>query len=128
MALFRQLFFYGLGGGLSVLSNMGMYWLLLLASVPYLVAGALSFLFGMITSFLMHKYVTFRSAGGAGREFGRYAFVTFLNLLANLGILYVLVDLLGANELSGGLIATALIAVWSYFIYKHFAFRHAPAA
>ncbi|MES2437250.1 MAG: GtrA family protein [Patescibacteria group bacterium] len=91
----------------------------------YLQSGIYAFALSIVVSFILQKWWTFSHdpLNKINVEIGLYLANALINVVLNTLILYILVDILHAYYLVAQIIASLLIAVLSYFIYKHFIFR-----
>jgi dolichol-phosphate mannosyltransferase len=90
----------------------------------YLWSVIVAFILANIVSFLLQKYWTFeeRSTADAPRQFTRYLIISITNSGINTGIVYVLVTTLATPYLIAQVIAAAILALTSFFIYRRFVF------
>ena len=92
--------------------------------VYYLFSVVLAFLFGLIVSFLMMKHWTFQD--GSYEEVNRQAAVYFgialFNLVLNTTLVYLLVEAVHVWYVFSQVMSSLLIAISSFFIYKHLIF------
>ena len=118
-------------GVTNTVVDLGAFYLLtLIPGVPDMVAKTISYLLGIINSFVWNKYWTFNAKGsGRGwREFGLFFLVNLPPLIVNI----VVFALLGLWTTSGSLIAregkafiAAIVAVvWNFLGSRYLAFRH----
>ena len=88
----------------------------------YVAAGTLGFTFGIIASFLLQKFWTFQNTDfsfkDSGRQFFFYLFTAVFNLGLNSFLIYIFTDKIGTGYFLSALIASALVAVESFFIYR----------
>lgn len=116
---------YILSGGAAALTNLSSFFILVhLLSVHYLIASVLAFSAGIVASFTLHKFWTFNDQEVRRIHFqlASYLGVTFGNLALNTLLVYLFVTWLGFWYLLAQILAGALIAVSSYFIYRGFVF------
>lgn len=111
-------------GGIGVSVNLGLFHLLYVAGVPYLTGSIVALLVSMVVGFLLQKYWTFedRMLAGAHVQFLQYAALALGNLALNTAIVYVLIGKLGVFYLLAQAIAAALVATYSFFVYRWFIF------
>lgn len=96
------------------------------------VANVLSYVAGMLNSFLLNRVWTFRAGDGpVAKQAWRFTAVNIVSLVASTLIVFVLVDRLGWNEIAVWVPLAALIMVANYIGMKYWAFaarRGAPHA
>lgn len=116
---------YIISGGTAALTNLCIFFILVhVLSVQYLIASALAFSAGIVASFTLHKFWTFNNqdTSRVHFQFATYLVITLGNLLINTFLVYVFVDWFNILYLIAQLLAGAIIAVTSYFIYQKFVF------
>ncbi len=112
-------------GAIGISVNLGVFHVLYILGVPYLVGSMTGLLISMGVGFVLQKYWTFEepSSERARSQFVQYALLALGNLALNTGIVYVLVDKLGMYYLLAQTIGAATIAIDSFFIYRAFIFK-----
>jgi putative flippase GtrA len=73
----------------------------------------------------MQKYWTFteKSSTQTGKQFALYVAIAGVNIGANTLIVYILTGLLGLHYLIAQFIGASVVAIWSYFLYRHILFK-----
>ena len=86
-----------------------------------------SFVFAFFVSFVLHKFWTFgdRSQEGMHMQMGAYLFVAVVNLSLNTLLVYLFVEQTGLHYIIAQILASALIAIESFFVYQRFIFKTA---
>lgn len=121
-----QIIYYLIAGSIGAAVNIGFYILLLqVFGVWYVVASIIAFLCAVVVSFMLQKYVTFNNWGREKIpvQFGSHVMLAGINVIANTAIVFFLVEQLKSGQISAQVIASLIVAVWSYFIYKSFIFK-----
>jgi putative flippase GtrA len=114
---------YGLVGGTAFLIDLAT--LILLRDVvkwTLPVATAFALLAGLVASYLMQRFLTFRQSTVSWHSLWKYAILVTVNWGATLLIIH-LVETAGVSYVFGKVLATAVITVWNYFIYRFWIFR-----
>lgn len=113
-----------MAGSVAFLANFSVYLLFLKLGLAYVWASVIGFCLGILVSFLAHKFFTFqnRVVGKTGRQLLMHITLLSFNLVANTAILVVLVELVHVGEILGAFVTNAVIAVWSFLIYKQVVF------
>jgi len=90
----------------------------------YVGSATLAFIVAVIISFSSHKWWTFRDfhRGAINRQFVFYLILQIANLGLNVALIYLLVDVIGVWYLLSQAIISTLLAITSFFIYKHIVF------
>lgn len=87
------------------------------------VANVLSYVAGMLNSFLLNRVWTFRAGDGpVAKQAWRFTAVNIVSLVASTLVVFVLVDRLGWNEIAVWVPLAALIMVANYVGMKYWAF------
>lgn len=90
----------------------------------YLVASALAFSVSFCVSFLLQKFFTFRDheTERMHTQAALYLVVFLCNIAINTALMYTFVDIVGISYLISQVLTGGIIAMGSYFIYKHLIF------
>jgi glycosyltransferase involved in cell wall biosynthesis len=107
-------------GTLGMLLNVGvLYALTEYTGMWYLASEVVAFIVAVSITFFLQKFWTFRQRDKSriAHESLRFFGINALNLALNAAILYALVDGLGLWYVLGQVIASALIALESFFVY-----------
>jgi len=119
-------------GAAAAAVNLGLTALLAwLEVLPYLATVSLAFIVATLVSFLLQKHVTFRGEHRLRTSHQMFLFyaVVLVNLIINDAIVYVLYEQLAVRVLVlDQALASVLIAVYSFFLYRHGVFKHAAPA
>lgn len=92
--------------------------------INYLVSGTISFFLGTVVAYTGQKYFTFKDAEKKiARQFGLFAFISFIGLLINLGVLKICVDVLGLHYMIGKVIAIGIGFFWNYTANRKITFK-----
>lgn len=116
---------YIISGGTSAFSSLVLLFIFVhFLQVPYLIASIFAFILGFLVSFTLQKFWTFadREISRAHIQLAWYLAITLGNLLINTFLVYVFVAWLGIWYLLAQFIASAFIAIISYFTYQRFVF------
>lgn len=91
----------------------------------YLLATVVAFVVALIVSFIFQKYWTFqnKSHDNIHIQVSFYIILALINLGINTFLMYVFVDLIYIWYMFAQIISSLLIAVNSFFIYKHHIFK-----
>jgi putative flippase GtrA len=101
------------------------------SGIGYAVFKGISFVIANIASYFWNKYWTFAAQNRATvKEFGKFFGVSVIGLLINVGVAFLVVDVIGApSGISAGrwanvglLFATLASVVWNFVGYKFFVF------
>jgi putative flippase GtrA len=121
---------FGIVGVSNTLLAFSVYTLLLkVFGVWYLAASGIGFGVGAVNGFLLNRRWTFKEHVGDALTPVRWTVVQGCGLLANLGLVYVLVSDASLDKLVGQAFATAIVVVLTFFANRAWTFRmHAPVA
>lgn len=112
-----------ISGGSAAIIEYGTFLLLSLAlHTNVLVANSISFLCGLITSFLLNKHWVFGSKNAAHKEFVHYFILAIVNLCISTGLVWFMVNI-HIPSFVAKLIAMVIIAIWNYFIFSRLIFK-----
>lgn len=116
---------YGFSGAVSFVTNLIVYILLLtLFDMWYITASVVAFCIGAVVSFALHKIVTFQeySYSAIAGQFKSYVIILISNVIANAALLAGIVIFFEIDKISAAVVSNAIVACWSFFVYRHFVF------
>jgi putative flippase GtrA len=122
---------YLISGGTAALINLAVLYVLAdIFHVWYLLSSVIAFTLALAVSFLNHRLFTFHHSADAiwHKQFVPYMVITISNIVLNALLMYVLVDIFDLHHMPSQIISSALIAIESFFAYRHFVFHDQPAA
>ena len=96
--------------------------------VNYLISNSLGYLGGIITSFILNKYVNFRSDGQIVFEFPVFIASFAIAYLADMLVLSFLVEILQVRQIVGLVMAAAVYTVLFYFLSRFIVFKKGSPA
>ena len=96
---------------------------LLFGENNYQVALAVSWAISSIISFSAQKYLVFRSKGNWIKEYLKCCTTWFFSYLINAGLLETFVKIFHLNSYLAQIISTGLTAIFTYVLFKKFAFK-----
>jgi putative flippase GtrA len=112
---------YLLSGGIAAATNLGALYILTdFFGLYYIISGIISFLVALLVSFTLQKKWTFEdhTTHLTHQKFALFASVALLNLLANTLLLYTFAEIFRLHYLLAQILASGLVATWSFFVYK----------
>ncbi len=142
-AVFYQLAKFALVGGLNFLIDMGaLNFLIFYTGISSGLAQTgfkgISFFAAVINSYFWNKFWTFKrsTTEKAGKEFLQFFIVSIIGFAINLGIDYVIVNMItpfaglqkGAWAQFGALLAAVVALAWNFAGYKFIVFENKPRA
>jgi len=123
-AKFRNLILYGIIGGGCAALDFGVYTILCYFDVlPYLWANVISIHCGIFCSFFLNRSLNFRVKDKATLRFLSFYAVGLVGLGISEGMLYLMVDQAGWNELVCKLISIVVVALTQFFLNKYITFK-----
>lgn len=96
---------------------------LILGESAYQIALALAWAISSVVSFTTQKFLVFKGNGSWMKEYIKCCATWFFSYLINAGLLEFIVKVLHLNVFIAQIIATLSAAVFTYFLFKKFAFR-----
>lgn len=115
-----------IAGGTGAVVNLTALYLLVTYGQVHPVLGSMgSFVVAFFVSFTLQKLWTYRNYDKetAKKQMAVYLGIQLINLAINTACMYVLVHYTPVHYLAAQIITSALIAVESFFLYKHVVFR-----
>jgi len=113
-------------GGLAAGTKLAIFFVLFsIFHVWYLLASGIAFAFSVVVGFYMQKYFTFQdlSKEHTHKQASMFIFVSGINFLVNIVVMYVLVDAFRVNEILAQILTISIIACWNFFVYQKFVFK-----
>ena len=90
----------------------------------YLLSATVSYCVGIVVGYIGQKTITFKDRNKQiAKQFGLFAFISFIGLLINLGVLKICVDVIGLHYMIGKVIAIGIGFFWNYTANKKFTFK-----
>lgn len=117
---------YLISGGTAAFTNAAFLFIFTdVIGIWYIFSGIMAFILAFIVSFTLQKFWVFedRSRDQIHKQAVIYLTVAVTNLVLNTILLYMQVEYLGVYYVLAQLIASALIAVESFFVYKLVIFK-----
>ncbi len=118
---------YIISGGMAAAVDLGGLFILTeIAGVWYLFSAVIAFVLSLLTSFLLHKFWTFRenSLQRIKKQFIFFTALALLNLALNILLLYVAVDILNIWYMAAQFVIMGVLAFMNFIINKTITFRH----
>ena len=126
--VYSRIFRFLISGGISLGTDLVLLYIFTdIFGVWYLTSAIVAFILAFIVSFMLMKFWTFgdRSRDNISMQLGIYFFVAVVNLALNTFLVYIFVEQADLYYLLAQIVASALIAVESFFVYQKFIFRKA---
>lgn len=124
----REKIMYLIFGVLTTLVSLFSYRLLTsVVLLHYLSATVISWIIAVFFAFVTNKLFVFNSDARDSKsilmEGASFFFFRLISLFLDLGIMFVMVELLGINDMAAKLFATVVIVTANYFASKFFIFK-----
>ena len=117
----RFLFIGGFNAGVSYLIYSA--FCLILGAAAYQIALALAWAISSVVSFTTQKFLVFEAQGNWIKEYLKCCTTWFFSYLINAGLLEFIVKILHLNVFIAQIVATLAAAIFTYILFKKFAFR-----
>jgi putative flippase GtrA len=121
-----QVIKYLIAGGLGTVVSLALlYFFTDIIGIWYLVSASLAFIISFFVSFFLQKFWTFADADREAmrRQIAAFLLVSLINFALNGLLMLLFVEVFKIWYMSAQLVASGLIAIESYFIYKIFIFN-----
>ena len=115
-----QLFRYFFAGGTAAVVNiLFLYIFTDIFHLYYLISNVLSFIFGLITNYVLSKKFIFRAdVGNKGVEFMVYGLIGVVGLIFDTGLLYFFTGFLGFYYMISKIFSTIIVFLWNFAARK----------
>ena len=121
----QQIIKYGIIGCFCVAIDFFIYWLLVeTVKMPYLYANIISVHCGIFTSFFLNRQFTFKVKNKTLLRFISFYIIGITGLLISSGLLVLLVEKIGLNEMVSKAFTVVLVALVQFLLNKYISFRH----
>jgi putative flippase GtrA len=107
---------------LSLVVFGGLY-LLLQDSLHYTIIATLAYIISITNSFIVYKYLVFRSTGNILKEYFRSYLVYGVSFLVSMTMLVLLVEITGIHPIIAQCLTIVVVVFVSYFGSSKFTFR-----
>lgn len=119
---------YLFAGGLTFATNLVLLFIFArYFHLWYLTASTLAFIFSVVVSFTMQKFVTFRdkTTDRVHHQVVMFLAIALFNVTANGAMMFSFVDLLSIPYMIAQVFSAGFIALWSLMAYRYIIFTHA---
>jgi putative flippase GtrA len=121
---FEKIILYGIIGGIAVVIDVGIFWLLTSnTNMPTLAANALSVGIAMVYSFLTNAFFNFRETKGLLKRFILFTLVTAFGYVISSLMLYVLSDLWGWDKVVVKNLSLPVVFVVQFILNSRITFK-----
>jgi putative flippase GtrA len=122
---YKQILKYGFIGSFCAGLDFLIYtFLTSLFGVPYLIANIISIHIGIIVSFFLNRYFTFKVINEILRRFLVFYLVGITGLLLSSGLLFFFIEKMNMNELFSKLITIVFVALIQFLLNKNISFKN----
>lgn len=128
---FERIIIYGMIGGVAVVIDVGLFWLLdATTSMPVVLNNGISILAAMIYSFLMNAYFNFRERSKLLVRFVSFGFVTGVGFLISSLMLWTMSEVMGMNSVLVKNLTLPVVFIVQFTLNSKITFRtkRAPEA
>jgi putative flippase GtrA len=118
---------YIFSGGVTSFSNFFVLYLLVQKlHIWYLTSAIISFCFGIIVGYCLHKFISFKnySKNNIPLQFSSFLIYNTIMLGVNTLLMYIFVDIFGFWYLFSQVTITIFTAFVNYFIFNRIIFEH----
>lgn len=110
---------YLLSGGLAAFIDLATYVILVQIGVDKFIASPAGNVTGLLSAFFLHKFIVFREKKMATMQFVRYMALQVWNSLAQIGVIWLVVDMMGYDKTVAKILGIGLTVSWNFFLYKY---------
>lgn len=124
---FKEGLLYLFFGGCTTLVNIFSFFVLRKLNISIYISNIIAWLMAVVFAFVTNKLFVFESRGKSFKETFKewLSFFTFriISLFFDMGIMYVLIDLIDSNEMFAKVVSNIFVIVINYVFSKLFIFR-----
>lgn len=125
--MLKELISYGIFGVLTTIINIVVFFLLDKLLIPYTISTVIAWFISVLFAFYTNKKYVFKSSDNSKqaltKEVTAFYSSRILSLLIDLGLMSLLINLLGINNLISKLISNVVVIVVNYILSKLFIFK-----
>ena len=124
---YREVLFYLFFGGCTTLVNIVSFFLLRLIKLSLYSSNIIAWFLSVLFAFITNKLFVFESKGKSKKEVTKECLSFFgfrlLSLLFDMGIMYLLIDVLSWNEIVSKVLSNIFVIIINYVFSKLFIFK-----
>ena len=110
-------------GGCTTLVNILTFWVMRLLKVGVYTSNIIAWIVSVLFAFITNKLFVFESKGNAIKEGISFFAFRLLSLVFDMGIMYLLVDILNWNDLLSKVLTNIFVIIINYVFSKVFIFK-----
>jgi len=114
---------YSFFGGAGVLSDVGLYALLISIGVNYQVANAFGYFVGTLVSFFLNRQYTFKVEDNLYKRLVIFFLVAFLGYLSSVVLLYVFVVIFSIDVIFSKILTLFFVLLIQFTLNKKITFK-----
>lgn len=119
----QKLITYAFFGGTGVLSDIGVYSLLIGMGLNYQIANASGYLMGTLLSFFLNRHYTFKVKDKIVKRLMSFLLVAFIGYLSSALLLYVLVENLSMDAILAKISTLFFVLIIQFTLNKKITFK-----
>ncbi|MFA6039753.1 MAG: GtrA family protein [Candidatus Peribacteraceae bacterium] len=109
---------YLFSGGLAAFIDLSTYVILVQLGVDKFIASPAGNITGLLSAFFLHKFLVFREKRMAPKQFARYMILQAWNGIAQIAVIWLVVDVMGEDKTVAKILGIGLTVSWNFFLYK----------
>ena len=111
-------------GIINTIVGYSFYCFFLRAGLPYYISYIGATIIGVINSYVLNKYITFRQPQKSYLEVVRFVLVYLISIMLSYVILYVGIEIFNYNDYLVGAVNVLLNAMISWVGHKYYSFKN----
>ena len=122
-SFFGQFIKFGIVGVINTLSSWVFYYSLLFLGVHYIIATTVAYILSSIIGFILNKVWVFKSKNKVSSSLFKYIVTYGSSYLLNVGVMYLLVDIIGISDKIAPLLVLFVTVPYNYIFSKLWVFK-----
>lgn len=119
----KKLISYAFFGGMGVISDLGLYTILIYLTINYQIANTVGYGIGTLISFFLNRHYTFNVKDKILKRLVSFFGVALIGYVSSAILLYILVSILNMEQMLSKVITLVFVLVIQFTLNKKITFK-----